>query len=82
MTARVTRPVALYARVSTRDKDQDQDPEMQLAPMRDYAASRGWRQLGEGAALGEGAVVGLGIGALPLVVEAARPMRVRPSTRA
>ncbi len=40
MTARVTRPVALYARVSTRDKDQDQDPEMQLAPMRDYAASR------------------------------------------
>ena len=32
--------VALYARVSTRDKDQD--PEVQLAPMRDYAAARGW----------------------------------------
>jgi DNA invertase Pin-like site-specific DNA recombinase len=32
--------VALYARVSTRDKDQD--PEVQLAPMREYAAVRGW----------------------------------------
>jgi DNA invertase Pin-like site-specific DNA recombinase len=32
--------VALYARVSTRDKDQD--PELQLAPMRDYVAARGW----------------------------------------
>lgn len=32
--------VALYARVSTRDKDQD--PEVQLAPMRDYVATRGW----------------------------------------
>jgi DNA invertase Pin-like site-specific DNA recombinase len=40
MTARITRPVALYARVSTRDKDQD--PEMQLVPMREYAESRGW----------------------------------------
>lgn len=43
MTERITRPVALYARVSTRDKDQD--PEMQLAPMREYAASRGWATL-------------------------------------
>jgi DNA invertase Pin-like site-specific DNA recombinase len=36
-----TRPlrVALYARVSTRDKDQD--PEVQLAPMREYVAARG-----------------------------------------
>jgi DNA invertase Pin-like site-specific DNA recombinase len=43
MTDRLKRPVALYARVSTRDKDQD--PEMQLAPMREYAASRGWPTL-------------------------------------
>lgn len=40
MTARIQRPVALYARVSTRDKDQD--PELQLAPMREYAASQAW----------------------------------------
>jgi DNA invertase Pin-like site-specific DNA recombinase len=33
--------VALYARVSTRDKDQD--PELQLQPMREYAAARGWQ---------------------------------------
>ena len=32
--------VALYARVSTRDKDQD--PELQLVPLRDYVAARGW----------------------------------------
>jgi DNA invertase Pin-like site-specific DNA recombinase len=32
--------VALYARVSTRDKDQD--PELQLHPLREYAAARGW----------------------------------------
>jgi DNA invertase Pin-like site-specific DNA recombinase len=32
--------VALYARVSTRDKDQD--PDVQLAPMREYASIRGW----------------------------------------
>jgi DNA invertase Pin-like site-specific DNA recombinase len=32
--------VALYARVSTRDKDQE--PELQLQPMRDYAIARGW----------------------------------------
>ncbi len=31
---------ALYARVSTRDKDQD--PELQLHPMREYAVRRGW----------------------------------------
>lgn len=32
--------VALYARVSTRDKEQD--PEVQLAPLREYAGRRGW----------------------------------------
>ena len=32
--------VALYARVSTRDKDQD--PETQLYALRNYAAQRGW----------------------------------------
>jgi DNA invertase Pin-like site-specific DNA recombinase len=32
--------IALYARVSTRDKDQD--PELQLVPMREYATARGW----------------------------------------
>jgi DNA invertase Pin-like site-specific DNA recombinase len=32
--------VALYARVSTRDKDQD--PELQLVPLREHAAARGW----------------------------------------
>ncbi len=32
--------VALYARVSTRDKDQD--PELQLVAMREYVSARGW----------------------------------------
>jgi len=32
--------VALYARVSTRDKDQD--PELQLVPLREYVGARGW----------------------------------------
>lgn len=32
--------VALYARVSTRDKDQD--PELQLVPLREYVAARCW----------------------------------------
>jgi DNA invertase Pin-like site-specific DNA recombinase len=32
--------VALYARVSTRDKDQD--VELQLVPMREYVAAHGW----------------------------------------
>jgi DNA invertase Pin-like site-specific DNA recombinase len=40
MTARLTRPVALYARVSTRDKNQD--PELQLVPLRAHAARQGW----------------------------------------
>jgi len=31
---------AVYARVSTRDKDQD--PETQLVPLRDYVAAQGW----------------------------------------
>jgi DNA invertase Pin-like site-specific DNA recombinase len=34
------RRVALYARVSTRDKDQD--PDLQLVPLRAYAAAHGW----------------------------------------
>ena len=40
--ASLDRPVraALYARVSTRDKDQD--PELQLAVMREYVEARGW----------------------------------------
>ena len=33
--------VALYARVSTPDKAQD--PELQLAPLREYARARGWQ---------------------------------------
>lgn len=33
--------VALYARVSTRDKDQD--PEVQLARLRDYCKHKGWQ---------------------------------------
>src|ERR1035438_821760 len=36
---------ALYARVSTRDKGQD--PEMQLAELREFAAKRGWQVVGE-----------------------------------
>lgn len=32
--------VAVYARVSTRDKDQD--PELQLSALRDYVETRGW----------------------------------------
>jgi DNA invertase Pin-like site-specific DNA recombinase len=32
--------VALYARVSTRDTEQD--PPLQLVPMREYAAARAW----------------------------------------
>jgi DNA invertase Pin-like site-specific DNA recombinase len=41
----ISRPpcVALYARVSTRDKDQD--PELQLEAMRDYVAARGWEAI-------------------------------------
>ena len=35
--------VALYARVSTRDKDQD--PELQLEPLRAYVAARGWQPI-------------------------------------
>lgn len=34
------RSVALYARVST--KDRDQDPEVQLGPLRDYAEAHDW----------------------------------------
>jgi DNA invertase Pin-like site-specific DNA recombinase len=37
--------IALSARVSTRDKNQD--PEVQLVPMREYAARRGWAVVDE-----------------------------------
>jgi DNA invertase Pin-like site-specific DNA recombinase len=37
--------VALAARVSTRDKNQD--PEVQLVPMREYSRGRGWDVVGE-----------------------------------
>ena len=35
--------VGLYARVSTRDGQRD--PELQLVPMREYGAARGWRAI-------------------------------------
>ena len=37
--------VALYARVSTSDRDQD--PETQLMPLRDYCRAQGWEIVGE-----------------------------------
>src|SRR5579864_2262153 len=37
--------VALYARVSTSDKDQN--PDTQLLPLREFAAAQGWRVVGE-----------------------------------
>jgi DNA invertase Pin-like site-specific DNA recombinase len=37
--------VALYARVSTKDKGQD--PEMQLTELREFAVKRGWQVVGE-----------------------------------
>ena len=37
--------VALYGRVSTRDKGQD--PELQLSELREYARLRGWHVIGE-----------------------------------
>ena len=37
--------VALYARVSTADKDQE--PETQLMPMRDFCAAQGWEIVAE-----------------------------------
>jgi DNA invertase Pin-like site-specific DNA recombinase len=37
--------VAVYARVSTRDKGQD--PEMQLTELREFVAKRGWQLAGE-----------------------------------
>ena len=39
-----TMNAALYARVSTRDK---QDPKMQLIELREYAATRKWQVVGE-----------------------------------
>jgi hypothetical protein len=32
--------VALYGRISTRDREHD--PQLQLVPVREYAAARGW----------------------------------------
>ncbi len=37
--------VAIYARVSTSDRDQD--PDTQLVPLREFVASQGWTILGE-----------------------------------
>ena len=37
--------VAIYARVSTSDKEQD--PETQLLPLRDFCAAQGWETVGE-----------------------------------
>ncbi len=37
--------VAIYARVSTVDKDQN--PDTQLLPLREYAAAQGWQVVGE-----------------------------------
>ena len=37
--------IALYARVSTKDKGQD--PELQLSELREYAKARGWQITGE-----------------------------------
>lgn len=37
--------VALYARVSTADRDQD--PETQLLPLREFARAQGWQAAGE-----------------------------------
>ena len=37
--------VAIYARVSTSDKDQD--PETQLMALREYCAAQGWEMIGE-----------------------------------
>jgi DNA invertase Pin-like site-specific DNA recombinase len=39
----MSKRVALYARVSTTDKDQD--PELQLRPLRAYATARGWEPI-------------------------------------
>src|SRR3989442_11985487 len=40
----VTMRVAIYARISTADKDQD--PETQLLPLREFAAAQGWAVAG------------------------------------
>jgi len=37
--------VALYARVSTRDKGQS--PDLQLSELRDYSRARGWQVIGQ-----------------------------------
>ena len=37
--------VAIYARVSTSDKDQN--PETQLGPLREFVTSQGWTTIGE-----------------------------------
>ena len=45
MTDEKSLRVALYARVSTRDKGQN--PELQLSELRDYARARRWQAIGE-----------------------------------
>jgi len=40
-----TRRVAIYAKVTTSDKDQD--PETQLLPLREFVADQGWTAAGE-----------------------------------
>jgi DNA invertase Pin-like site-specific DNA recombinase len=42
--------VAIYGRVSTRDKGQS--PEMQLRELREYSARRGWQVVGEDVDIG------------------------------
>ena len=40
--------IAIYARVSTADKDKDQDPETQLCVLRDFISSQeDWTVIGE-----------------------------------
>ncbi len=39
--------VALYARVSTEERKERQEPETQLAPLRAYLAAQGWEPAGE-----------------------------------
>jgi DNA invertase Pin-like site-specific DNA recombinase len=45
MTSKKQLRVALYARVSTRDKGQN--PELQLTELREFATDRGWQIIGE-----------------------------------
>ena len=42
--------VAVYGRVSTRDRDQN--PETQLLPLREFVQAQGWELVGEFVAVG------------------------------